>query len=178
MNQQMNEVWGMDWGGVESMSMDGPPVGQYTFQLVSAKRDVNKKGKPYVNVGCKVVVAQDETSRGKVHWEYLSLESHRLGFTKSFFENIGAGACLVPGKGPADAIGSVFEASVVTSTSADGTVYHNLRNITALDDEDYDEDEGEDEGEDEPEEVVEELKVVPPKKKRPKPVKSRVGGRR
>lgn len=177
MNQGMNEVWGMDWDGVESVSMDGPPVGEYTFQLVSAKRDVNKKGKPYVNVGCKVVRALEEIALGKVHWEYLSLESHRLGFTKAFFENIGAGSCLVPGKGPGDAVGSVFEANVVSSTSADGTEYLNLRNLTALDGLDDEEDEPEDGEEPEEAEVEEEPEVVPPKK-RPKPVKKRVGGRR
>ena len=78
----MNEVWGMDWNGVESASMDGPPVGKYTFKVTSAKRDINRKGKPYVNVGCKVVKAADKKQIGKIHWEYLSLEGNRLGFTK------------------------------------------------------------------------------------------------
>lgn len=162
MNSRLSAGWGMDWQGVESAKMDDPGVGRFRFVIASCDRGVNKKGKPYVNVGCKVVhvINGNQADKGKMKFEYLSLEPNRQPFTKAFFESIGAGRILMPGKGPEDAKGVMFEADVIINKSSDGREFKNMRNVFPFSYEEGEEEEPiESEEEEEPEEAEAEAEV-------------------
>lgn len=179
----MSNIWGIDWDNVEDKDFEGPKIGKYAFRITSVKQAVNKNNKPYCNVGAEVIEAEDDSTQiGKVHYEYLSLEPERLGFTKTFFKNCGLDHLLAPDRSPEEAVGALFQGELIETEAANGNKYKNLRHLTPFD---YEEDDAEqpDDGEevdDDDEQPDDDEQEAPKKikKRRPAPAKSSRGSRR
>lgn len=123
-------VWGFEWDQVPSGRDEGPPPGRYLFQYSGFDSGVDKNGNKYVIVHCLIINVIDGPAEAlnKTHKEFLSLGKKRLPFSKGFYEMIGAGHTLRKDRGPADAVGTTFEADLIHRGD-----YRNLRKIEAVD---------------------------------------------
>jgi len=135
MGRAHSDSWGFDMGDVEADVFKPLPVGRYRFRVIDVPAGVNRKGNPYRQLVCEViqVLRGDESSVGYKHFEYLGLEPERRGMVKGLYEQIGAHRALMPGGGPSDALGTVFDSDIVHTEGKDGRTYENFRNIEAVD---------------------------------------------
>ena len=185
-------VWGINFEGVEANRAQNLPAGEYTFKIDETKRGTNKSGQPYLHVLCKVLQADHDVNLiGRIHYHYLGMDPKQLGWLKAFFEDIGAGSCLAKHRGPDDAVGTVFEATIKVKEGSDFVNLMNIVAIKAIDDDDEEEEPEEEELEERPkrrktrkkkevkEEVEEEegVELEAPPKRKPSPRKAAAGRR-